>query len=429
MLVTTRIVKIFFSGFLLALAFLSLAPDPVLEKPCGDCEGGYASIARNLIDGNGFIDTNGTFATARPPGHALFLSGVLLLAKALGISEITAFRGANALLFGLIGVVLSRIAQRAWGDNGSAITTVLCLWFTSPFSLFFLTAPYSELPFILTYFVLFLVVMPNVQVRHEAGFSYFLLIGILCGVAMMIRPLAIGIPFVVGLALICWTNCPQRMVYLRVVSQKLMGVLVGVILVTGPWSAYVYKNTGHMIFLTDGTLTQNSLVNGFTFASRGEDYRVPIYLPTHARKLMNSIESELVKRSTLKTEEGMTKSVGPIIDIVSREVTLNKIGAIELLGTKVIRSWFGTDSHRYENYSLPLILIYGSLIIVGFIQIMRRNLVSKPLVFFVLGLTAYFWILCVIFEPLVRYLVPQIGLLFLFIPGIWRGNTLQIRQR
>jgi hypothetical protein len=144
---------------------------------------------------------------------------------------------------------------------------------------------------------------------------------------------------------------------------------------------------------------------------------------------MNSIESELVKRSTLKTEEGMTKSVGPIIDIVSREVTLNKIGAIELLGTKVIRSWFGTDSHRYENYSLPLILIYGSLIIVGFIQIMRRNLVSKPLVFFVLGLTAYFWILCVIFEPLVRYLVPQMGLLFLFIPGIWRGNTLKIRQR
>ncbi len=144
---------------------------------------------------------------------------------------------------------------------------------------------------------------------------------------------------------------------------------------------------------------------------------------------MNSIESELVKKSTLKTEEGMTKSVGPIIDIVSREVTLNKIGAIELLGTKVIRSWFGTDSHRYENYSLPLILIYGSLIILGFIQIMRRNLVSKPLVFFVLGLTAYFWILCVIFEPLVRYLVPQIGLLFLFIPGIWRGNTLRIRQR
>jgi hypothetical protein len=429
MLVASHVAKIFLFGFLLALAFLSLAPDPVLEKTCGDCEGGYVSVARNLIDSNGFIDKNGNFATARPPGHPLFLSGVLVLTKALGISEITAFRGANALLFALIGVVLSRIAQRTWGDNGPAITTVLCLWFTSPFSLFFLTAPYSELPFILTYFVLFLVVMPNVQVRHEAGFSYFLLIGILCGVAMMIRPLAIGLPVVVGIALICWTNCPQRMGYLRVVSKKLIGVLVGVILVTGPWSTYVYKNTGHMIFLTDGTLTQNSLVNGFTFASRGEDYRVPIYLPTHARTLMSSIEAALVKRSTLETEEEMTKSVGPIIDIVLREVTLNKVGALELLGTKIIRSWFGTDSHRYENYSLTLVLIYGSLIILGFIQIMRRNLVSKPLVFFVLGLTAYFWVLCVIFEPLVRYLVPQIGLLFLFVPGIWRGNTLQIRQR
>ena len=144
---------------------------------------------------------------------------------------------------------------------------------------------------------------------------------------------------------------------------------------------------------------------------------------------MSSIEAALVKRSTLETEEEMTKSVGPIIDIVLREVTLNKVGALELLGTKIIRSWFGTDSHRYENYSLTLVLIYGSLIILGFIQIMRRNLVSKPLVFFVLGLTAYFWVLCVIFEPLVRYLVPQIGLLFLFVPGIWRGNTLQIRQR
>jgi len=413
----------FIAGSAVAALFLVFAPEYIVDKPCGDCEGGYVSIARNLSAGSGFIGLDGELATARPPGNAIFLLGGLTLASILNTDEIIGFRLANIILFGLISATICLFARTLW--DGVSAVAVTSLWVSCPFTLFFLTAPYSELPFIFIYVLLFMQTTSVLGRSHDAKYWKFLLIGVLCGTAMMIRPLAIGIPIIIAILLLVFSRPLATKRTAQRLGIQLLGVLTGVLLMTAPWSYYVFSKTSDSIFLTDGTLTRNSLVNGFTFASRGEDYRIPIFLPPEARRLMNSIEQELTQLSSQTHDNEEKNSIGPIVQLIVDESIQNQAGALQLLAVKVVRSWYGTDSHRYETLSRTLISLYGFLVVAGLILGARRSLISNSTLLLTLALTAYFWMMCIVFEPLVRYLVPHLGVLFLFIPGIWQSARRQ----
>ena len=177
------------------------------------------------------------------------------------------------------------------------------------------------------------------------------------------------------------------------------------------------------MFLTDGELTQNSIVNGVTFATRGEDYRKPIYLPSGARHLMESIDNAVVlKRQESRPKAAKITSI-ELLNLIAIEAAKEKLGAFQLVGMKILRAWFGTDSHTYEASAATLIVFYGLLILGGFIGALRQRLVSTPVAALLIGLTIYFWSLSVLFEPLVRYMIPHLGLLFVVIPGLWRPNS------
>ena len=60
-----------------------------------------------------------------------------------------------------------------------------------------------------------------------------------------------------------------------------------------PWSAFVYTNSGKVIFLTDSIVLRNSLINGVTFATRGEEYREKLTPHPRVVRFMETIELEL----------------------------------------------------------------------------------------------------------------------------------------
>lgn len=49
---------------------------------------------------------------------------------------------------------------------------------------------------------------------------------------------------------------------------------------------------------------------------------------------MNTTDSALVKRSTLQTNEGDIRSVAPVINVICREVLLNKVGILGLVAQR-----------------------------------------------------------------------------------------------
>jgi hypothetical protein len=138
---------------------------------------------------------------------------------------------------------------------------------------------------------------------------------------------------------------------------------------------------------------------------------------------MESIENALA----LKRQESRPKAAEitstELLNLIAIEATKEKLGAFQLVGMKILRAWFGTDSHAYEVSAATLSVLYGLLILGGFIGALRQRLVPIPVAALLIGLTFYFWSLSVLFEPLVRYMVPHLGLLFVVIPGLWRPNS------
>ena len=418
---TVSCLGVFLFGLLVTIGFFSVAPESLLAKPCGDCEGGYIIPAKNLIAGNGWVDENSQLSTARPPGHATILAGVLLAADKTGIPQKYMFQAFNIIIMASSATILFLLAGCFWDQKSSFV--VATLWITSPFTLWFLNQPYSEIPFTLLYFLTIFATIHVIRTEDTSTGWWVLIVGLLSGAAMMVRPFSIGAPLIISLSFILMPKRASGVGAWTQVAKRVAILILGVALMTAPWSIFVHQQTGKWMFLTDGELTQNSIVNGVTFATRGEDYRKPIYLPSGARHLMESIDNAVV----LKRQESRPKAAKitstELLNLIAIEAAKEKLGAFQLVGMKILRAWFGTDSHTYEASAATLIVFYGLLILGGFIGALRQRLVSIPVAALLVGLTLYFWSLSVLFEPLVRYMVPHLGLLFVVIPGLWRPNS------
>ena len=71
----------------IGLSMFVLMPDSFKSKSCGDCEGGYIIVAKNLIEGKGLVDKNGVISIARPPGNVLIVVGLLYVQRWLDMSR------------------------------------------------------------------------------------------------------------------------------------------------------------------------------------------------------------------------------------------------------------------------------------------------------------------------------------------------------
>ena len=120
---------------IVVVMFLSLAPDNLLNKRCGDCETYYVPIAKNLLAGQGLVTSNGRPALERPPGHALILATVIGIGRVFKLEQQKAVYIFNTLAISLSTVLLFSIARRYWGLMSSLI--VAGLWGLNPFLLWF----------------------------------------------------------------------------------------------------------------------------------------------------------------------------------------------------------------------------------------------------------------------------------------------------
>ena len=243
----------------------------------------------------------------------------------------------------------------------------------------------------------------------------------------MIKPVGMGIPVIVIVVIMILHRGRSWQERIKFSTAIVSGVLVLVI----PWSAFVYTNSGKVIFLTDSIVLRNSLINGVTFATRGEEYREK--LTPHPRVLrfmetieleLKSTEDEILQEKTVTGRQLRDQiEVGQVLDVIIKVSLEDPLGALYLLGTKVVRSWYGTDSHKLENYAIGIQLVYISMISLSFVGIIKKSLVHKEILFIVLALILYYWAMSVLFEPLVRYLIPALGVLLILLPGLWASRS------
>lgn len=419
-------VKVFIISVVMLVTVVYIAPDSFLEKPCSDCEGWYYPVSQNLLDGNGLVvGPNRRPALDRPPGHVLILAGALSIGRKLEISKEVTVYALNIILLSISATLLFLISQKLWGTQGGIITAGA--WVTSPFIVWFLNQPFSEVSFfVFLYLAVFLFLNRHADGTVNVRSQFF--VGISLGVAVLIRPIGIGlfIPFAIAI----FFHAPTRLLVTR--KKSIVAMVFGVVLILLPWQAYLANVKGSFHLISAGVHGHRSLVEGFIFGVHNEGYRVGIDLSPGVKAFMQDMETIIVFYDRIP--DGREKyGPGGIYDVKSslnilkialpRLIENPKVG-FDLFWLKLSRSWYGTDSNRYEYYSAVLQLVYLFFIVPALIKACRQEN-TRILALLALFITCYFWSFAVAFTPLVRYMIPALGVLFTVIPGLWIRSRLK----
>jgi hypothetical protein len=175
-----------------------------------------------------------------------------------------------------------------------------------------------------------------------------------------------------------------------------------------PWEWLVYAQSGKIIALSSGG--EASIRDGLTFAANDKGYREAILIPSHIQVLTN----DLLRQAQL----GRMSELGDILAVLREELRERPLTLVSLYLFKALRSWYATDSGRFELPSMILQSLYLVVIVIGSWQSWHQGEQRRQMTLIIWLITAYFWLITITVLSILRYILPAIGLLFLLLPGI-----------
>jgi len=393
-------VAIFLATIGLTLLFWALLPASLSGDDGSDYSAFYAPVARNLVAGHGLQLPDGSAATRYPPGYPLLLAGGFALAAVLHLPEAAVQAALVLLCLGAAATLLWSVARSVWGSRLAA--GVALIWATYPFMLWLTKQPSSEVPFVAFFYAGLALAWHALRAGRRTALALGAA-GALLGVAMLIRPLAVGVGLLVaGLILVGWRPTPPR-----IRLGMALAVLLGNLLVVGPWEVWLIGQTGGLPLLSTGGVA--SMRDGLTFAVNAKGYRQAVAVPPDVLALM----------ATVRSRSDDLNSVGRLAGFLAQTATAQPATVARLFAIKAARSWYATDSARSERLILGVQLLYLVPIVGAGLAIRRRGPPqARRLLNAVILLAGYFWLMTILALSVLRYMVPAMGLLLLLLPAV-----------
>jgi 4-amino-4-deoxy-L-arabinose transferase-like glycosyltransferase len=392
-------VSVWVASIVITLLFWAVLPAKWQEEETTDYVAFYEPVAHALVEGRGLVRQDGSFATRYPPGYPALVAGVFAVAHGLHLPEKTVMTCFILMSFGFTSVLLYQLARAIWGAR--AALAAAAVWTTYPFALWLTRQPNSEVPFMVVFFGALLLCWRTLTNRPRHWPSYFV-VGLLLGGAMLIRPIAIGVGFVV--AGLLWLGARQMDWRPRLLAVALL--LAGNFLAILPWEAWMYAKTGQLVPLCTGGAP--SLRDGLTFAVNKKGFRQGIAVPPDVRELMQEMQEQC---DTLT-------SFGAVASAVKDQWQKRPMAVVKLYALKLARSWYGTDSQRWETPILLIQLVYVGMLLWSSRVAWKRGGAAKQLLISVWLIVFYFWGMNLISLPILRYTVPVVGLAFVLVPAL-----------
>ncbi len=390
-------VVVFVASAAATLMFWAVVPSRFLVNESNDYTSFYEPVARQIVAGHGVVTPDGEPALRTPPGHPLFLAAGFAFSGWAGIPEAVVLPALCVLCMGVASTILFATARSVWGSVPALVTATA--WMTYPLGLWLTKQPNSEMPFLVVFcLVVFLFV--RLVTRRKWSRTLSLAVGIAAGVAMLIRPIAVGSGLVMALI--------AMLAYVRRGSGVHHGLVVACLIITGnllvvaPWEAWVYSRTGRLVLLQ--ATTRGTMRAGLVLAASAQ------WMPENVASLAQDIEGRFNRE---------VRSYGDVVLLLVGELRARPRAVVELLTLKIVRSWFGTDSGRYEKSILLIQIPYLALIGWSTVVALRKN---RPFALTIWTLVLYFWLMTVWAFTIVRYMVPAIGLLFTLLPAVVRRS-------
>jgi hypothetical protein len=263
-----------------------------------------------------------------------------------------------------------------------------------PINLWVGKQPNSEVPFNVVFFGGLLLFVWSLRKRRNVPTALFG-VGVLMGIASLIRPIAIAVTLALVFVAFVWTK--RQALRLRAMVCGLL--ILGNLLAVAPWELWAWSETDRLIPLSSAGRT--ALIAGIVPPS---DTAFGRDVPTDVKALMNRARSQ---KDELRSPAG-------VVAFLWRQLQEHPGSLMRLLVLKAVGPWYVTFNGRLDRFVGIVQLAYAALIAGGVIAVLRsRAAGQREALVLVLSLTAYFWAFAFITAPRVRFMVPALGLLLI----------------
>jgi 4-amino-4-deoxy-L-arabinose transferase-like glycosyltransferase len=368
----------------------------------------YEPVAEKLAAGGGLMLASRP-ALRYPPGIPLLYAATFRVSDTLHVTRMTGLRILEALLITATSVLVSLVAMLIVGWRTALVASAL--WSTYPFHLWLTRQPDPTSVFsLLLLLSVFLFVRWSSDGRRSV--RYGCLLGLVLGIAALIKPIAIALPAViVGLAWICVIPCR-----LRHRALFSLCVVVAYLLPLSPWEMWARRVSGQWILLcTNGP---SVLIDGLTLGTvRGLK---PVSMPQSVRAFTeDAVEHAKQLRTTSSVANFLVAKVQQKPAVVAQFFLI-----------KATRTWYGSESQSFEKWVLVIQLLYLPFVVFGARVLSRGGRQQRNFLLLVTAVTLYFWALTTLTAlPVLRYLVPAVSLLMILAAAAFDTVEIQLFQR
>ncbi len=398
-------IAVFLASVLTVLLFWTVLPGSFKSNESTDYEDYYAPVARRILEGRGIVTSFGTPAILWPPGYPLILAGIFGLSDLLKLPEGTVLSAFILLCIGLASLLLFSLAKTVWGPLAAMSSSLLFV--TYPLVLWLTKQPNSEIPFMVVFYGGFRLFWHALSRKSERWPIYFVT-GLLVGLAMLIRPIAIGLGF--AMAAILWLIGREMTMRSRVFLIVMM--LLGNLVVIFPWEAWVYSRTQRVVLLST---VASSVIDGLTFPSQ------PDHVPTVKGK------EDVHEMRDVRTGSEGARSLTDLVSMLAGELRARPATVAKRFAIKATRSWYVTDSRRFETLILLIQIAYAVLILWSVRFAWGQRGIGKRLAISICLVVLYFWGMTLLTWSIVRYMVPVVGLSFVLFPSLLAGRDTRLQ--
>ena len=112
----------------------------------------------------------------------------------------------------------------------------------------------------------------------------------------------------------------------------------------------------------------------------------------------------LSKYQIVKNNWNQIKNLSDLANVLTPYLKESPFSFIKLFVIKIFRSFYGLDSHRYENYSIIMQIVYLTVIIKGIFSSIRNFEIIYKYFIVVSLIFVYFLINAVAVVPILRYI-------------------------
>jgi 4-amino-4-deoxy-L-arabinose transferase-like glycosyltransferase len=387
-----RVLLLFVTSLVMSIAFRLAAPDS--RKTGFDAD--YAPQVTSLLAGRGFLTTDGHLLHRYPPAFPILLAGTYRAADIFSVDRSSMVFAVSAVFLATAAIIIFALARLFLAEWSAFVAAMV--FASHPHMLYLLLAPMSETPFMVFFYGSLLALLKAVSnTNRDHPPQDAIVCGVLLGLAMLTRPIAVFLPLVFAMSMVVWGQ-PTR----RARGLFCLLFLVTVSLIIAPWEAVVYNNTHEVVLLSSGAV--QGMRDGLSFNNKA--FRQKLELPREVERLSNDAWEQ---DRTFAAPRDVGKF---LLDKLGR----SPVAVAQLFALKAARAWFGTDSqdHNLELFNKLFLVVYMPVVGLGMFYYWRDRRGSVALAKVLLLVVAYFWGMAILVLSIARYMVPAVGLLLIF---------------